>query len=154
MGKLRPPVDVETTVADIVTETNSAAIKAAVEIIDNFISGTKGLVTEDSAVAIKTAVEALTPTATTPVIYNVTMTSADTEYNQALPANVKKFLIHTRDGTAFRVAFITGKVATPTAPYFTVLTNDAYYEDDIKASVTLYFGCASAAKIAEIIAWS
>ena len=38
----------------LVTEDNSAAIKTAVEIIDNFISGSRGLVTEDSAVAIKT----------------------------------------------------------------------------------------------------
>ena len=90
----------------------------------------------------------------TPTLYNVTMTNADTEYSQALPANTKKFLIHTQDGTAFRIAFVTGKVATPTAPYFTVLANDAYYEDGIKASITLYFGCASAGKIVEIIAWS
>jgi len=41
----------------LVTEDNSAAIKTAVEVIDNFISGSRGLVTEDSAAAIKTAVE-------------------------------------------------------------------------------------------------
>ena len=92
--------------------------------------------------------------ALTPAIYNVTMTSADTEYSQALPTNTKKFLIHTRDGTTFRLAFVTGKVAMPTAPYFTVLANDIYYEDDIKATPTLYFGCASAGKVIEIIAWS
>ena len=110
--------------------------------------------TEDTLTSVKTAVEALTPTATTPVIYNVTMTLADTEYSQALPANTKKFLIHTRDGTTFRIAFVTGKVATPTEPYFTIAANDAYYEDGIKATPTLYFGCASAGKIVEIIAWS
>lgn len=42
-----------------ITETNSAAIKTAVEVIDNFISGSRGLVTEDSAAAIKTAVETI-----------------------------------------------------------------------------------------------
>lgn len=35
------------------------AIKTAVEIIDNFISGAKGLVTEDNSAAIKTSVELL-----------------------------------------------------------------------------------------------
>jgi len=38
-------------------ETNSAALKTALEIIDNFISGARGLVTEDNSAAIKTAVE-------------------------------------------------------------------------------------------------
>jgi len=42
-----------------ITQVQLAAIKTAVEVIDNFISGSKGLVTEDSAVAIKTAVEAI-----------------------------------------------------------------------------------------------
>lgn len=39
------------------TETTLAAIRTAVELIDNFISGTKGLVTEDNSAAIKAAVE-------------------------------------------------------------------------------------------------
>jgi hypothetical protein len=43
----------------LVTEDNSAAIKAAVETIDNFISGSRGLVTEDNSAAIKTAVEVI-----------------------------------------------------------------------------------------------
>ncbi len=93
--------------------------------------------------------------ADTPAIYNVTMTLADTEYSQALPSNCKKFLIHTRDGTAFRLAFVTGKVATPTAPYFTVPSANSYNEDLIQPStLTLYFGCAEAGKVIEIIAWT
>lgn len=36
---------------------DTAAIKDAVEIIDNFISGLRGLVTEDNSAAIKTSVE-------------------------------------------------------------------------------------------------
>lgn len=133
------------------TEANSAAIKAAVEacqtaleIIDNIVSGSEA------------QVDVLTlPHATTPVIYNVTMPNADTEYSQALPSNVKKFLIHTRDESEFRLAFVTGKVATPTAPYFTIPASKAYYEDHINpASLTLYFASASAGKVVEIIAWS
>jgi hypothetical protein len=40
-----------------VTEASAVAIKNAVETIDNFISGTKGLVTEDNSAAIKTSTE-------------------------------------------------------------------------------------------------
>jgi len=92
---------------------------------------------------------------TTPVIYNVTMTNANTEYSQALPSNTKKFSIASQDGTAFRIAFVTGKVATPTAPYKTVQANTEYYEDMINpSSLTLFFACGSAGKVVEIIAWS
>jgi hypothetical protein len=93
-----------------------------------------------------------------PFIYNVDITDGSTEYSQALPSITKKFMIHTRDGTAFRVAFETGKVATPTEPYFSVPANQAYYEDFIEAaSLTLYFACAGGAGInkkVEIIAWT
>lgn len=93
--------------------------------------------------------------AVTPTIYNVTMTNANTEYSQSLPSNCKKFLIHTRDGTSFRLAFVSGKVASPTPPYFTVPAGQAYYEDFIEpTSLTLYFACGTAGKVVEIIAWS
>lgn len=93
--------------------------------------------------------------ATTPVVVNVTMTNADTEYSSTLPASTKKFLIHTRDGTAFRIAFVTGKVAAPTEPYFTIPINTDYNEDFIEpTALTLYFACAEAAKVAEIVVWS
>jgi len=92
---------------------------------------------------------------TTPAIYNVTMTLADTEYSQLLPDNTKKFLIKTTDGTAFRIAFVTGKVAVPTAPYWTVPTSNAYSEDGVKlTAATIYFACSGAGKIAEIVSWS
>ena len=41
------------------TEATLANIKTAVEVIDNFISGSRGLVTEDNSAAIKTAVETI-----------------------------------------------------------------------------------------------
>jgi len=89
-----------------------------------------------------------------PQIYNVTMTNADEEYIQGLPVNCKKFLIHTRDESPFRLAFETGKVAAPTEPYFTVLENQVYYEDNLKVLINLYFASSSAGKVIEIIAWS
>ncbi len=48
-------------VSRLVTDTNTLLtnIQTAVQIIDNFISGTKGLVTEDNSLAIKTAVEVI-----------------------------------------------------------------------------------------------
>lgn len=93
--------------------------------------------------------------AQTVAIYNVAMTNANTEYSQALPANCKKFSIGLRDATGFRLAFVTGKVATPTEPYKTVQPGFEYADDLVEpASLPLYFASAVAGKTAEIIAWS
>ena len=109
----------------------------------------------DSVSAVESGSWTFCKAGTTPVIYNVTMTNANTEYSQALPSNTKKFSIASQDGTAFRIAFVTGKVATPTAPYKTVQANTEYYEDMINpSSLTLFFACGSSGKIVEIIAWS
>lgn len=115
----------------------------------------EGTVTVDVSTLATEVTLAKTTPATTPAIYNVTMTNADTEYSQALPASCKKFLIHTRAGEAFRLAFATGKVATPTEPYFSITPSDAYSEDLVLgAAVTLYFATDDAGAVAEIIAWS
>lgn len=93
--------------------------------------------------------------ATAATLYNVTMTSADTEYSQALPANTKRFSLQCLTDFDVRFAFITGKVATPTAPYALVRAGMNYYEQQLNlASATLYLASPGAGKVAEIIAWS
>lgn len=93
--------------------------------------------------------------ATTPHIYNVTLTLANTEYNQALPAGTKKYTIQERGGATFRLAFETGKVATPTEPYMTVATSQTHWEDHIDLTgVTVYLADPTGGKIIEIIAWT
>jgi len=181
-----------------ITQVQLAAIKTAVELIDNFISGSRGLVTEDNSGSIlaqlnitlsalrdalrgtgtkdfttletdiesilarldvalstratETTLAKLMPT--TVIKYAVAMTSADTQYSQAL-TDVKKFRIHTRDFTEFRLAFVTGKVATPTDPYETVPAGSEKYEDNLNiANLTLYFASGVAGKTAEIEVWS
>ena len=95
-----------------------------------------------------------------PTIYNVTMTLANTEYSQQISQYTKKFTIHTRDESAFRIAFETGHVATPTVPYFTMLANTRIGENDLFLQVatadwdgTLYFASASTLKVVEIVEW-
>ncbi len=94
--------------------------------------------------------------ATTPALYNVEMTNADTEYSQALPANCKRFRLSMRENdTAFRIAYETGKVATPTAPYWASAAGAVIEIDALNlTSKTIYFGCASAGKNIQIEAWS
>ena len=96
------------------------------------------------------------PTAT-PTLYNVTLTNAVTEYSQVLPANTRRVTFQCR--TAFDViyAFVTGKVATPTAPYMTLKATRAYDSGVINqgaAPSTLYLASATAGVVVEIEVWS
>lgn len=93
----------------------------------------------------------------TPHIYNKTMTEADTEYSQVLPKGALTFLIHTRDESIFRLAFESGKVATPTEPYLTILANSGYSEFEIvnyNGLLTLYFASPSSGKVVELLVWT
>ena len=55
-----------------------------------------------------------TTAATTPVIYNISIAAADTQYSQVVPAGTKKFSISIKNGTigeTFRWAYTAGAVA-------------------------------------------
>jgi len=87
--------------------------------------------------------------------YNVTLTNANTEYSQALPANCRKLILRCRTADTVRYAWTTGKVATPTAPYQTLKPNVDYSIDGIKiASAALYFASTTAGVVVEMEVWS
>ena len=95
-----------------------------------------------------------------PAIANVTMVAANTEYNVQMPRTVKKFVIHTRDESIFRLAFDTGRVAGSVPPFLTILAGKVYYEDFINLRVadvdwdgTLYFASPNAGRIVEVLYW-
>lgn len=92
----------------------------------------------------------------TGVIYNVTMTLANTEYSQALPANTKKIKFRCQDvGFDVRTAYVTGKVATPVTPWSLLAAGEVEVEDGLNLTgVTLYFACGTAAKVFEITCWT
>lgn len=124
----------------------------AIDIAQQSLS--KVLATEDNSAAIKTAVEARI--ATTPTLYNVTMTAANTEYSQALPANTKKIKFRCQDvGFDVRTAYETGKVAAPTSPWSLLAAGEVETVDDLNLTgKTLYFSCVAAGKVMEITCWS
>ena len=169
--------------ADPATQTTLAAVlaKISTEAKQDLILAALGLIaTEATAGDIKTAAESLavaTPdtaagdlasmsadlgsidsklAASTINEYAVTLTVADTEYSQALPANTKGIEFVSRSGYPVRYAFTTGKVATPTGVYFTLKSNCAYESPatlDL-SSKTIYFASDNAGDVVELIAWS
>ena len=137
------------TVTTLTGITNAVTVQATDLDIRNLVSAT------DAVSAVQSGTWTFVKAATTVTEYNTTMTNADTEYSQALPAGTKKFQIRVRDGTAARYAFTTGKVAGPTSPYFTLGAGEVYYEDNLNLTTkTIYFACGSAGKIIELLAWS
>lgn len=149
------------------TAANQTTEITALQLIDDLRAALGSVNTDDLQVDVKTSAlptDAATQTtlaailaailnrAATPVIYNVTMTLAATEYSQALPANAKKFLIKCRTAFDVKLAFTSGQSGTT---YLTIPAGMAYSEDLIQpTAITLYFQCATAAQVAEIIAWS
>ena len=95
-----------------------------------------------------------------PYLATATMVLADTEYDIQLPEGTRRFMVHTRDESEFRLAFETGRVAGPVNPYLTVLANTRYYSYEVNLRVTnaawdgtLYFASSSAGKIIEVHYW-
>jgi hypothetical protein len=87
-------------------------------------------------------------------IANVTCTSADTEYSVEMPLNTRSFSIQCRTGYDVRFAFVTGKVATPTAPYATVKKDWIYYEHNVQVQgMKLYLASPQAGVVVEVIFW-
>ncbi len=92
-----------------------------------------------------------------PVIYNVTLTTNNTEVSRTLPSGVRKFTIQCRDSSVdVKLAFVSGESGSN---FITILGNSAYNEDFIHApadfTLTLFMQSTStAAPIVEIVAWS
>ena len=88
-------------------------------------------------------------------VYNKTLTSADTEYSQLLPSSTREIRFRCRTNYDVRFAFITGKVATPTAPYLTLPAGCEYRSDenDLTAT-TLYLASAEAGVVVELEVWT
>ena len=96
------------------------------------------------------------PVVSSPTIYNVTLTTADTEYSQAMPANCRRFEFQCRTEHEIRFAFVTGKVAGSTAPYATLKAGDYYESGAINQGAspsTLHFASATAGVVIEVLTW-
>ena len=144
-----------TTGAAVVTDANGT--------VQQYLRGLVKLLVDKITVAIDQTTPGTTnkvvadvPTAT-PTTYNVTLTVADTEYSQALPANCRGFEFQARTEAVVRYAFATGKVAAPTAPYHTLKAGDYYYSPQLNqaaAPSTLYVASPDAGTVVEILAWT
>ncbi len=91
----------------------------------------------------------------TPTIYNVTLAVADTEYSQAFPSSTREFRVRCRTPFDVRFAWVTGKVAGPTAPYCTLLAGLEYRADESDITGrSLFLASGEAGVVVEIEVWT
>ena len=94
--------------------------------------------------------------ATAVTLDNLTLTTVNTEYEQALRADCKSFRIFSRTADV-RMGVVSGSVANTsatTAEYMTIQTNTTYQQDNIRLpGTTLYFASGTANAIVETISW-
>ena len=90
---------------------------------------------------------------------NITLTNGDTEYSITFPTNTKSVMFQNRNPDPVRYAFESGKVATPTAPYFTLKGGAVYSKENVNFAEAsggiLYLGCepAYSGDVVEIEGW-
>ena len=92
-----------------------------------------------------------------PTVYNVTLTDANTEYSQVLATGASAFSMQCRTSFAVRFAWVTGKVATPTAPYGTMKADSSYdetFEAGNQSALTIYLASGTAGVVVEITVWA
>lgn len=92
-----------------------------------------------------------------PTVENLTLTNANTQYSYGLPTNCHYFSFWCRTAVDLRWAFETGIVATPTGDYLTCLAGMAFNSPEklvIAPGLTLYFACATAGTVVEILTWA
>jgi len=91
-----------------------------------------------------------------PLIYNITLTLANTEYATLLPPHCQGFEFQARTEADVRFAFETGHVAAPVAPYETLKAGDYYYSYPLNQGLTpsdLFFASPTAGTVVELIGW-
>lgn len=94
--------------------------------------------------------------ATFPSLNSLTLTNADTEYSLVIPRGTKKFSVFTNHASgAFRFAWESGKVASPTEPYVNVANGLSYTEEDLdtKENLTMYLASSTAGLVVVVSYW-
>lgn len=93
-----------------------------------------------------------------PAVQNLTLTVADTQYSLTLPAGCQHFSFQCRTAADIRFAWVTGKVATPTAPWITLKSGSSFSSPE-KLSLkpdyeTIYFAGDAGGEVVELVAWA
>jgi len=90
-------------------------------------------------------------TNTIPTIYNLNIILADTEYQQALPANTKTFILRSRNKAQLKLAYVLGGTNTT---YLTIPVGSSFEDSQFYTGQTIYVQSTKPGDIIEIVAYS
>ena len=87
-----------------------------------------------------------------PVIYNLTLTNADTEYAQVLPAKTIKYALQCRTANDVKLSFVSGESGSK---FITIHSGKSFSQVLVQDSLpTLYLQSGTAGVVVEIIVWA
>lgn len=89
----------------------------------------------------------------TPVIQNVLLTTANTEYNFSLSSSTKRYKIKARGDTKIQFSFISGQSGSN---YITIPMGCEYVEDNLTltGSLTIYLQASKNNQVLEVLSWN
>ena len=89
---------------------------------------------------------------TSPNIYNISVTSANTEESQVLPDGTRSFILRIRgNGSNLKVSFTSGQSGSV---FLSVPRGTSYREEGLNTSgLTIYFQTDQPSQIVELITW-
>ena len=140
----------ENTLSGIKGQTDKLTFDANNNLQIAIASDQVGLATESTVSALAKDDTLKTLIASTPNVYNVECTNADTEYSQALPSGVKILMLRARGGVV-KYCFTSGESGTK---YITLNDGESHIFYHLNASVTIYCQSPSAGTVLEILAWT
>ena len=87
-----------------------------------------------------------------PVIYNLAMALANTEYSQALSQGTKKITVRMRVNASAKMAFVSGDTSIL---YVTLNPGTVFVEENLNLDgVTIYLQSNQPGQVAEILEWT
>ena len=88
-----------------------------------------------------------------PIIFNLELTTADTEYSIPLTARNRKLFFKCREDVDIRYAYKKDFVAIPIAPYMTLEEGNSR-QVDVDGALSVYFACSKPGVTMEVEIWS
>jgi len=86
--------------------------------------------------------------------YNISIVAGSTEYSQALPENTRAIEFRSRLEVDVICSLEAGKVAGPTANYFTLDGGLQYYKEGLNLTDKTLYVAGTAGDVVELLAWS
>lgn len=85
-----------------------------------------------------------------PIITNILLVEANTEYKHTLDSRIQRFTVRARENVPFHLSFQQGQSGTN---YLHIQSSEVWTEEEVYADVTLYMQSPNGGTTIEILEW-